>query len=75
MSFRFDFNVVKKLYSLIRKQNKFRCPGTFRSDNFKRTFGILEFSQKNEFVVIVKTNSFDHFLGEFQDTKSPFEII
>ena len=29
----------------------------------------------NEFVVVVKTNSFVHFLGEFEDTKSPFEII
>ena len=27
----------------------------------------------NEFVVVVKT--FVHFLGEFEDTKSPFEII
>ena len=29
----------------------------------------------NEFVLVVKTNSFVHFLGEFEDTKSPFEII
>ena len=41
-----------------------------RSDNF-------ELSQKrtNEFVVVVKTDSFFRFLGEFEDTKSPFEII
>ena len=25
--------------------------------------------------LVVKTNSFDRFLGEFGDTKSPFEII
>ena len=31
--------------------------------------------QTNEFVVVVKTNSFVRFLGEFEDTKSPFEII
>ena len=43
----------------------------------KGLFGVLEFSQKrtNEFVVVVKTNSFVRFLGEFEDTKSPFEII
>ena len=29
----------------------------------------------NEFVVVVKTNSFVRFLGEFEDTKSPFKII
>ena len=29
----------------------------------------------NEFVIVVKTNSFIRFLGEFEDTKSPFEII
>ena len=29
----------------------------------------------NEFVVVVKTNLFVRFLGEFEDTKSPFEII
>ena len=28
----------------------------------------------NEFVVVVKTNLFVCFLGEFEDTKSPFEI-
>ena len=39
--------------------------------------GVLEFSQKwtNEFFVVIKTNSFLQFLGEFDDTKSPFEII
>ena len=39
----------------------------------KGLFGVLEFSQKrtNKFVVVVKTNS----LGEFEDAKSPFEII
>ena len=31
--------------------------------------------QMNEFVVVVNTNLFIHFLGEFEDTKSPFEII
>ena len=43
----------------------------------KGLFGVLKFSQKqtNEFVVVVKTNLFVHFLGEFEDTKSPFEII
>ena len=29
----------------------------------------------NEFVVEVKTNSFLRFLGEFEDTQSPFEIL
>ena len=29
----------------------------------------------NEFVIVVKTNSFVCFLGEFEDTKCPFEII
>ena len=29
----------------------------------------------NEFVFTTTTNSFVHFLGEFEDTKSPFEII
>ena len=39
-------------------------------------FDVLEFSQKtNEFVIVVKTNSFVCFLGEFEDTKSPFETI
>ena len=33
----------------------------------KLIFGVLDFSQK--------TNSFVRFLGEFEDTKSPFEII
>ena len=44
----------------------------------KGLFNILEFSQKTiEWIVklIVKPNSFVHFLGKFQDTKSPFEII
>ena len=31
--------------------------------------------QMNEFVVVVKTNLFVCFLGEFEDTKSPCEII
>ena len=31
--------------------------------------------QMNEFVVVVKMNSFVHFLGEFEDIKNPFEII
>ena len=40
----------------------------------KGLFGVLEFAQKtNEFDVVVKTNSFVCFLGEFED--SPFEII
>ena len=29
----------------------------------------------NEFVVVVKTNLFVCFLGEFEETKSPFQII
>ena len=29
----------------------------------------------NKFVVVVKTNLFVHFLGEFEDTESSFEII
>ena len=29
----------------------------------------------NKFVIVVKTISFVRFLGEFEDTKSPFEII
>ena len=29
----------------------------------------------NKFVVVVKTNLFVHFLGEFKDTKSLFKII
>ena len=43
----------------------------------KGLFGVLEFSQKrtNEFIVVVKTNSFVRFLGEFEENKSPFEII
>ena len=44
----------------------------------KGLFGILEFSQKmNERIrrSSKKTNSFIRFLGEFEDTKSPFEII
>ena len=43
----------------------------------KGLFGVLEFfpKQMNEFFVVVKTNSFVRFLGEFEDTKSPFEII
>ena len=36
---------------------------------------ILPKNQTNEFVVVIKTNSFVRFLGEFEDTKSPFEII
>ena len=31
--------------------------------------------QTNKFVVVVKMNSFIRFLGEFEDTKTPFEII
>ena len=31
--------------------------------------------QTNEFAVVVKTNLFVRFLGEFKDTKSPFEMI
>ena len=43
----------------------------------KGLFGVLEFSQKRtkQFVVVVKTNSIVRFLGEFEDIKSPFEII
>ena len=29
----------------------------------------------NEFVVVVKMNSFFRFLGEFEETKSPFKVI
>ena len=31
--------------------------------------------KKNEFVVVEKMNLFIRFLGEFEDTKSPLEII
>ena len=43
----------------------------------KGLFGVLELyqTQTNEFVVVVETNWFVRFLGEFEDTKSPFEII
>ena len=44
----------------------------------KGQFGVLEFFEKknkNEFVVVVKTNLFVCFLVEFEDAKSPFEII
>ena len=40
----------------------------------KGIFDIPEFSQKR-FVVVVKTNSFIRFWGEFEDTKSPLDII
>ena len=49
-----------------------------RSDNFKRTFWcprILPKQQTNEFVIVVKTNTFVRFLGEFEDTQSTFVII
>ena len=41
----------------------------------KGLIGALKFSQKNKFVVVVKTNLLVRCLGEFEDTKSPFEII
>ena len=43
----------------------------------KGLFGVLEFSQKtNERIRLSsKKNSFVRFLREFEDTKSPFEII
>ena len=43
----------------------------------KGLYCILQFSQKqtNTFIVVVKTNLFIRFLGEFEDTKSPFKII
>ena len=49
-----------------------------RSDDFKRTFWchrILQKQQMNEFVIVVKTNTFVRFLGEFEDTQSTFVII
>ena len=50
----------------------------------KGPFGVLKFSQKTkkEFVVVAKNKfvcsfirSFVPILGEYEDTKSPFEII
>ena len=54
----------------------------------KGLFGVLEFSLKTnkricrssknqsyDYIALVKTNSFICFLEEFEDTKSPFEII
>ena len=43
----------------------------------KGLFGIFESPKKrtNEFLVVVKMNSFVRFLGELKDTKSPSEII
>ena len=49
-----------------------------RSDDFKRTFWchrILQKQQMNEFVIVVKTNTFVRFLGVFEDTQSTFVII
>ena len=46
------------------------------SDNFERTFGVLEFSQKtNKQICRNSKNEFAPFLGEFEDTKSHFENI
>ena len=45
----------------------------------KGLFGVVSSNspkkQTNEFIVVVKTNLFVRFLGEFEGTKSPFEII
>ena len=41
---------------------------------FRNVFLVSSNSPKNEFVIVVKMNSFVGFLGEFEDTKSPFEI-
>ena len=51
-----------------------QCKGQIIS---KGRFGILEFSKKKNKRIhhILKTNSFIRFLGEFEETKSPFEII
>ena len=40
----------------------------------KGLFGVLEFLQKrtNKFIKVVKTNSFVHFLGEFEDKVEMF---
>ena len=60
------------------KNLAFQDPPSLNFDNRPDAIiGVLEFSQKteNEFVVEVKTNQFVRFLGEFEDTKSPFEII
>ena len=38
----------------------------------KGLFSVLEFSQK---LVVVKMNSFFQFFGEFENNKSPFEIM
>ena len=45
-----------------------------RSDDFKRTFGILEIFQKTNKRIrfFTMTNSFIRFLGEFEDTKKSF---
>ena len=43
--------------------------------SFQKDFLVSPNSPKkrtNEFVAVVKTFSFVHFLGEFEDTKSPF---
>jgi hypothetical protein len=45
---------------------------------FRKDFLVSSISPKkrtNEFIIVVKTNSFVRFLGEFEDTKSPFETI
>ena len=51
-----------------------------RSVNFQRTFWFLQFFQKtnkNKWtwgIIVVKLNSFDRFLEEFDDPKNNFEI-
>ena len=63
-------------YLLMSKKSK-KNQGVKGQIISKRLFGVLEFSQKrtNKFVLVVKTNSFVCLLGEFEDVKSPFEII
>jgi hypothetical protein len=49
---------------IIGKNNKY----FLASSNFPK-------KRMNKFVVVVNTNSFVYFLGEFEDSESPFEII
>ena len=67
-------DVTNILHNAPCKNNKYVPKGQIIS---KGLFGVLEFLQKrtNDFVVVVKTNLFVRLLGEFEDTKSPFEII
>ena len=59
---------LRPTFSLLKGKGQIISKGLLVSSNSPK-------KRTNEFVVVVKTNSFVRFLGEFEDTKSPFEII